>query len=234
MTVLRSIPAPAEALLGSSALAHVVTRNRDGSPQVSVVWCGVRGDQVFFCAEGSTAKVRNIRREPAVVLSIEDEARNLTGTQQHLLVYGTARVLDGPADKELCDELCRTYVGRADHHAQPQPVVHRGHRDDRGRPHRRQRPLVVRRLIRPPGVGPAEAGPTVGACPRAASSTATNCRSISTFTTSPSMALPSRPDVEAEVLAADLAGRLEAGVQASRRRGRPRPRRTRRRTTPGA
>jgi hypothetical protein len=55
MTVLRSIPAPAEALLGSSALAHVVTRNRDGSPQVSVVWCGVKGDQVFFCAEGSTA-----------------------------------------------------------------------------------------------------------------------------------------------------------------------------------
>ena len=69
MTVLRSIPAPAEALLGSSALAHLVTRNRDGSPQVSVVWCGVRGDQVFFCAEGSTAKIRNILRDGAVVLS---------------------------------------------------------------------------------------------------------------------------------------------------------------------
>jgi PPOX class probable F420-dependent enzyme len=115
MTVLRSIPAPAEALLGSSALAHLVTRNRDGTPQVSVVWCGVRGDQVFFCAEGSTAKVRNILRDGAVVLSIEDEARNLAGTQQHLLVYGTAQVVDGPADRELCDELCRTYVGRADH-----------------------------------------------------------------------------------------------------------------------
>jgi PPOX class probable F420-dependent enzyme len=115
MTVLRSIPAPAEALLGSSALAHVVTLNRDGSPQVSVVWCGVRGDQVVFSAEGSTAKVRNIRRDPAIVLSIEDEARNVAGTQQHLVVYGSARVLDGPVDKELCDELCRTYVGRADH-----------------------------------------------------------------------------------------------------------------------
>ena len=115
MTVLRSIPAPAEALLGSSALAHLVTQNADGSPQVSVVWCGVRGDQVFFCAEGSTAKVRNIRRHPHVVLSIEDEARNQAGTQQHLLVYGRAEVLDGAADKELCDELCRTYVGKADH-----------------------------------------------------------------------------------------------------------------------
>jgi PPOX class probable F420-dependent enzyme len=115
MTTLRSIPAPAEALLGSSALAHVVTRGPDGSPQVSVVWCGVRGDQVLFCAEGSSAKVRNLRRDPAVVLSIEDEARNQAGTQQHLLIYGAATVLPGSADKELCDELCRTYVGVADH-----------------------------------------------------------------------------------------------------------------------
>ena len=115
MTVLRSIPAPAEALLGSSALAHVVTRNADGTPQVSVVWCGVRDDRVYFCAEEATAKVRNLRRDPAVVLSIEDEARNQAGTQQHLLVYGSAEVLEGTADKDLCDELCRTYVGRADH-----------------------------------------------------------------------------------------------------------------------
>lgn len=115
MTVLRSIPAPAEALLGSSALAHVVTRNRDGTPQVSVVWCGLRGDQVLFCTEGSTAKVRNLRRDPLVVLSIEDEARNLAGNQQHLLIYGRATVIDGAPDKALCDDLCRTYVGRADH-----------------------------------------------------------------------------------------------------------------------
>jgi PPOX class probable F420-dependent enzyme len=115
MTVLRSIPAPAEALLGSDALAHVVTRNPDGTPQVSVVWCGVKGDRVLFCAEGATAKVRNLRRDPHVVLSIEDEARNVTGTQQHLVVYGTGQVLPGPADKALCDALCRTYVGAADH-----------------------------------------------------------------------------------------------------------------------
>lgn len=115
MTQLRSIPAPAEALLGSSALAHVVTCNPDGSPQVSVVWCGLRGDQVLFCTEGSTAKVRNLRRHPNVVLSIEDEVRNRAGNQQHLLVYGRATVIDGPPEKALCDDLCRTYTGRADH-----------------------------------------------------------------------------------------------------------------------
>lgn len=114
MTTLRSIPAPAEALLGSDALAHVVTTNSDGTPQVSVVWCGVREDHILFCTEGNTAKVANIRRDPRVVLSIEDEARNLSGTQQHLVVRGRAEVV-GPADKDLCDELCRVYVGTADH-----------------------------------------------------------------------------------------------------------------------
>ncbi|UDY37594.1 PPOX class F420-dependent oxidoreductase [Dermatobacter hominis] len=114
MKVLRSIPAPAQALLGSNALAHVVTLNPDGTPQVSVVWCGVRDEQVLFCTEADTAKVRNIRRNPRVVLSIEDEARNAAGTQQHLVIQGDATVL-GPADKELCDELCRVYAGRPDH-----------------------------------------------------------------------------------------------------------------------
>jgi PPOX class probable F420-dependent enzyme len=114
MTTLRSIPTPAEALLGSDALAHVVTINADGTPQVSVVWCGVREDRVLFCTEESTAKVRNIRRDPRVVLSIEDESRNLAGTQQHLLLWGRAYVIGG-ADRDLCDELGRVYVGRADH-----------------------------------------------------------------------------------------------------------------------
>lgn len=114
MTILRSIPAPAEALLGSTALAHVITTNRDGTPQVSVVWCGVRNDRVLFCTEARTAKVRNLERDPRVILSIEDEARNLAGTQQHLVVYGRASVL-GPADADICDDLCRTYVGSADH-----------------------------------------------------------------------------------------------------------------------
>jgi PPOX class probable F420-dependent enzyme len=114
VTTLRSISAPAQALLGSDALAHVITRNADGSPQVSVVWCAVRGDRVVFCTEGNSTKVRNLRRDPRVVLSIEDEVRNQSGTQHHLVVHGTATVL-GPADPDLCDELCRIYVGRSDH-----------------------------------------------------------------------------------------------------------------------
>ncbi|MFZ1491397.1 MAG: PPOX class F420-dependent oxidoreductase [Ilumatobacteraceae bacterium] len=114
MTVLRSLPAPAQALLGSNALAHVITRGPDGTPQVSVVWCGVRGDRIMFCSESATAKIRNLRRDPRVVLSVEDEALNAAGNQQHLVIHGRAEVV-GPATRDLCDELCRVYVGAADH-----------------------------------------------------------------------------------------------------------------------
>jgi PPOX class probable F420-dependent enzyme len=110
---MASIPHPAQALLGSSALAHVVTLNGDGTPQVSVVWCGVRGDEILFVSEAATRKVRNLRRDPRVLLSIEDEERNLRGLQQHLVVAGHASLADG-ADPALMDELCRVYLGRPD------------------------------------------------------------------------------------------------------------------------
>jgi coenzyme F420 hydrogenase subunit beta len=113
---LGALSAPAEALLGSDALAHVVTANIDGTPQVSVVWCAVRGDRILFVTDGGTAKVRNLRRRPDVVLSIEDEVRNREGRQRHLVVHGVATVLEGPPDAGLCDELCRVYTGTADHH----------------------------------------------------------------------------------------------------------------------
>jgi PPOX class probable F420-dependent enzyme len=113
---LRPLPHEAEVLLGSNALAHVVTMNPDGSPQVSVVWCGVQGDVVRFVTEAATAKVRNLARDPRVVLSVEDEERNLRGHQHHLVLRGTATITGGP-DPELFDALCREYLGHVDHAA---------------------------------------------------------------------------------------------------------------------
>lgn len=114
MTSLRQLPASAQVLLGSDALAHVITVGKDGLPQVAVVWCGVKDDDVLFCTESNSTKVRNIRRNPRVVLSIEDEMRNTAGTQHHLVLHGEAEILD-TADPALCDQLCAAYTGTADH-----------------------------------------------------------------------------------------------------------------------
>lgn len=114
ITDRRTLSAPAQALLGSDAVAHVWTCNADGSPQVSVVWVLVQGDEVLFGCDSSSRKAQNLRRDPSIVLSIQDEVRTLNGYQRHLIVRGTAVLDDGPRP-ELMDRLASTYVGLARH-----------------------------------------------------------------------------------------------------------------------
>lgn len=111
---MEAIPAPAQALLGSDAVAHVWTTNADGSGQVSTVWVLVRGDEIVFSTESSSVKARNLRRDPAVILSIEDTERNERGFQRHLVIHGTATVDDGPSPA-LMDELAWKYLGLDKH-----------------------------------------------------------------------------------------------------------------------
>lgn len=104
-----ALSAPAEVLLGSDAVAHVWTANADGTPQVSVVWVIVQGDEIVFGCDRSSQKARNLRRDPSIVLSIEDDVRNEHGFQRHLVVRGRASVEDGP-DPVLMDRLAAKYT----------------------------------------------------------------------------------------------------------------------------
>lgn len=111
---MATIPAPAQALLGSDAVAHVWTFNDDGTPQVSVVWVVVQGDEVLFGTAGSSRKAKNLARDPRIVLSIEDEERNERGFQRHLVVHGRATLEHGP-DAALMDRLAMKYLGLRRH-----------------------------------------------------------------------------------------------------------------------
>jgi PPOX class probable F420-dependent enzyme len=108
------LSAPAQALLGSDAVAHVWTSNRDGSPQVSVVWVIVRGDEIVFGCDGASQKARNLRRDPSIVLSVEDDVRTSQGFQRHLVIRGVATIDDQP-DPVLMDQLAAKYTGLARH-----------------------------------------------------------------------------------------------------------------------
>ena len=108
------LSAPAQALLGSDAVAHAWTRNADGSPQVSVVWVIVRGDEIVFGCDRFSRKARNLRLDPHIVLSIEDDVRNEHGFQRHMVVHGTARLSIGP-DPNLMDRLAGKYTGLGRH-----------------------------------------------------------------------------------------------------------------------
>ena len=107
---MTSIPDSARAVLESSALAHLVTLNPDGSPQVTVVWVGLDGDEIVAAHLPEHRKVRNIRNDSRVALSIETDTRNALGLTEYLVVYGTARITEGGA-AALLQDLARTYLG---------------------------------------------------------------------------------------------------------------------------
>ena len=52
-----TIPESARSLLLSGRLAHVVTINPDGSPQISLVWVGVDGDEIVLAHLGAGQKI---------------------------------------------------------------------------------------------------------------------------------------------------------------------------------
>jgi PPOX class probable F420-dependent enzyme len=100
----------ARRLLASDALAHVATIGPDGRPEVTIAWVGVDGDEVVFATLSDQRKLRNIRRDPRVTISIQTDRTNEMGLREYLVLYGSATVTEGGAP-ELLQELAYTYIG---------------------------------------------------------------------------------------------------------------------------
>ena len=96
-------------MLEGRALAHLVTLEPDGRPQVSIVWIGLVGDEIVAAHLFEHRKVRNIRGDPRVALSVEAGTRNEMGLDEYIVVHGRARITDGGAP-ELLQQLARTYL----------------------------------------------------------------------------------------------------------------------------
>ena len=106
-----AIPDSARSVIESGRLAHLVTLNRDGSPQISCVWVGIDGDEIV-CAHlfNQQQKLRNVRRDPRVSFSIETDTVNPIGLTEYLVVHGTASLQEGGAP-EVLQELAYRYIG---------------------------------------------------------------------------------------------------------------------------
>src|SRR5688500_19254421 len=85
------------AALTAGHLAHLTTLNADGSPQVSIVWVGLDGDEIVSGHLGAWQKLRNVERDPRVVLSMVTGGRNAMGLGEFLGVHATAQVTVGGA-----------------------------------------------------------------------------------------------------------------------------------------
>ena len=126
---MTSLPDSAKAVLESPALAHLVTLNPDGSPQVSIVWVGLDGDEIVAGHLPEHRKVRNIRNDSRVALSLETGKHNAMGLNEYLVIHGTARITEGGA-AALLQRLAHTYLGpdvRFPAHGRPAAGLHHPH-----------------------------------------------------------------------------------------------------------
>ncbi|KAA9111330.1 PPOX class F420-dependent oxidoreductase [Microbacterium rhizomatis] len=70
-----TLPENLLALLRSPAICYIATLMRDGSPQLTQVWVDTDGEHVVVNSVDTHLKVRNLRRDPRVALTISDPAR---------------------------------------------------------------------------------------------------------------------------------------------------------------
>ena len=105
-----NIPAPVRELVAKAPLAHLTTLNSSGGPQVTVVWVGIEGEEFVMGHLATHQKVKNIRRDPRVALSMLSDTTNPQGLREYLVIHGQARITDGGA-VELLQRLAKLYLG---------------------------------------------------------------------------------------------------------------------------
>ena len=94
--------------LTSGHLAHLVTLNKDGSPQISIVWVGLDGDEIVCAHQNLYQKLKNIQSDARVALSMVTGGKT-NGMDNYLAINGRARVTEGGAS-ELLNQLAQIYI----------------------------------------------------------------------------------------------------------------------------
>ena len=136
-----TLPSELRALIESGPLTHLSTINADGSPQVSVIWLGLDGeDLVTAHMRRNQLKLRNIDRDPRVVLSFLAPPEPGVFLAHHALIKATATI-EGPTRGRVgAAGPAGEAVRRAGHHV-PGAARRRVDRAVRRREDRRRRAL---------------------------------------------------------------------------------------------
>ena len=98
----------AQALLKGVNFAHIATIRKDGSPQVSPVWVDFDGTYIIVNSEEKRAKVRNLKRDPRVSLSITDSSNPYSYVQ----IAGRVVEITREGGAEGIDKLAQKYINQ--------------------------------------------------------------------------------------------------------------------------
>ena len=100
------LPQSVKRILEDKAYGHVITSGASGKPQVTMVWVDVDGDEVVFNTAEGRLKPKNLRRDPRVVVSVQD--RN--DPQSYMVFHGKASITEAGADAHI-DKLAKRFLG---------------------------------------------------------------------------------------------------------------------------
>jgi PPOX class probable F420-dependent enzyme len=108
---MSTLPPELRQLVESGPMAHLSTINPDGSPQVTVIWIGLDGDDLISThMSDSGIKFRNIRRDPRVALSFDAPRQPGVWVNPYAVVNARATVEPSSRIWELMAKHARTYV----------------------------------------------------------------------------------------------------------------------------
>ena len=98
----------AQALLSRPNFAHLSALMHDGSPNTTPVWVGVLGDNLVIVSGESNPKVRNLRRDPRLSLSVID----FHDPYEEVQIRGGVVEFRDDSKFEIMDEISRKYIGK--------------------------------------------------------------------------------------------------------------------------
>ncbi len=107
---MATLPNELRELIESGPLAHLSTVNADGSPQVTVIWIGLDGDDIVSGHMSHHLKLRNIERDPRVVLSFEAPRDHGAVLSPYAVLRARARVEPSDGAWDLLDRLTKVYM----------------------------------------------------------------------------------------------------------------------------
>src|SRR5205823_5400047 len=113
------IPQSLKMILEDKAYGHVVTFNAQSKPELTMVWMDVEDDELLFNTAEGRRKPDNIRRNPRIIVSVQD--RN--NPQAYAVFHGRGRVTDEGADAHI-DKLPKRLLG-ADKYPYRRPTEQR-------------------------------------------------------------------------------------------------------------
>jgi PPOX class probable F420-dependent enzyme len=96
----------ARKLVDAANPAVLATLNPDGSPQTSVVWVGLDGDDLVISTEAGRRKDSNLRRDPRASLLVISK----DNPDQYVEIRGTAVVTED-AGRAVAFQLAEHYDG---------------------------------------------------------------------------------------------------------------------------